>query len=70
MLEFEANTFESMSAINNISTEIVDLKQENTDLKNKIADIINGNMRANLVFPMFQKPRETTSIQQDSCWLA
>ena len=50
MLEFEANTFESTSAIYNISTEIVDLKQENTDLKNKIDDIINRNMRANLVF--------------------
>ena len=50
MLQFEANTFESTSAINGISTEIVDLKQENTDLKNKIDDIINRNMRSNLVF--------------------
>ena len=50
LFELETNAFETTSTINSITSEIVDLKQENTELITKLDDIINRNMRSNLVF--------------------
>ena len=67
--EIETNAFVTTATINSITTEIADLKQENTELKTKLDDIINRNMRSNLVFTNVPETKEITSIQQDSFWL-